>query len=230
VRNFLRLVLTSNEAHAAPAKPGDRRYTVVVMNDRKASKQLIKAVLMELKNGGPAALHHYLVTMNYDPELARQNVMNDALIDLKRTNMSPVDAWWNDALMSGQVLPDFLSWCTQPEKDDWPDVVSSPALGASFMIYCQSHGLRSAFNGNMLAQQLDRYVGRRLQRSQRRFDDPMLDGVPIQARNLGERQYAVVNMPDLNTCREAFEKYLGQQIEWPEEDDREHVVAESDKF
>lgn len=220
VRNFLRLVLTSNELHAAPAKPGDRRYTVINMADRKASERLIAAVLAELDDGGPAALHHHLVTMQYDPKIPRINVKNDALIGMKRINMTPIESWWFDALTRGTVLPDYLAWATQPERDDWPTVVSSIALQAAMSIHIHDHGGRGVPNSTLFALQLNKFVGIQLHRSQRRFDDPLPDNIPMPARNLGERHSSVVDMPSLNDCRMAFEKHLGQTIDWPVDDDK----------
>lgn len=230
VRNYLRLVLTSNELHAAPAKPGDRRYTVIAMGDRKAPDALIKDVLREFKDGGPAALHQFLREMKYDPALPRLNVKNDALVGLKQMNMTPLEEWWHETLMAGQVLPDYMSWCTQPEKEGWPAVVSSKALSAAASIHIQAHGRRMTPSPTLLALQLNRFTGATLDRQYRLFDDPLLDGIPPQARNLGERHYAVINMPDLDACRDAFEKYLGQQIEWPEEDDCEQRRKPGDDF
>lgn len=219
VRNYLRLVLTSNELHAAPAKPGDRRYTVISMEDRKASERLITDVLSEMKDGGPAALFQFLLDMNYDPKVPRLNVKNEALRELKETNMTSTEKWWHETLVRGTILPDYLAWATIPERADWPDTVSSFALHASMMISIQAHGQRTISSATMLALNLKKFLGgHAFHRSYRYFDDPMADGIPMPARNLGRRHYAFINMPSLEECRNRFCKYLGQTVEWPEDD------------
>lgn len=229
VRNYLRLVLTSNELHAAPAKPGDRRYTVISMEDRKASERLVKQVLGEKRNGGPAVLFQYLLDLDYDPNIPRINIKNDALRGLKETNMTAIEKWWHEALTRGTVLPDYLAWATQPEREAWPEIVSSAALHASMMIYIQAHGTRLVPNATLLALNLNKFLGGfKLRRSHRNFDDPMADGIPMPARNLGQRHHSVVNMPNIEICRKQFDIYLGQQLEWPEEDDTQ--PQQEDKF
>lgn len=219
VRNYLRLVLTSNELHAAPAKPGDRRYTVISMGDRKASERLITDVLEEMEQGGPAVLFQFLLDMDYDPKVARTNVKNEALRGLKETNMTPIEKWWHETLMRGTILPDYLAWATVPEREEWPETVSSTALHASMAVHIQAHGQRTIPNGTLLALHLNKFLGGfKLNRSQRNYDDPLTDNIPVQARNLGARHYSIVNMPNLETCRNMFDKYLGQKVEWPEDD------------
>lgn len=216
VRNYLRLVLTSNEQHAAPAEAGDRRFTVVDLGDRKLSRELLARVLREMSDeGGPAALHRYLLDMPYDPTVPRVNVKNEALNLLKSINFSPLESWWHEALSVGQVLPDYLNWATKPEKDDWPEVVSSRALHTSMTIALRDRSVRQIPSEAALAQQLDRLVGARLVRTQRSFTNPMLDDMPQAVKLLGERHSTVVNMPALESCRRAFERHVGQKLKWP---------------
>lgn len=218
VRNFIRVVLTSNEQHAAPAKPGDRRYTVVDMGDRKLSDDLKDRVLAEMRGGGPAALFRYLLDMDYDPAVPRANVKNDALARMKGINLDPPDAWWYDTLTAGQVLPDMLHWAQQPRGDDWPEVVSAAALYASLVLSLRDRGTRAVPSRTAFSYMLDRWVGRKLHRAQRRFDNPCADDWPALVQNLSERHYTVLNLPSLADCRAAFEQHLGQRPEWPDEE------------
>jgi hypothetical protein len=217
-RNFIRLALTSNKIRAAPVQPGDRRYTVIDMGTRKAPKKLVDEVLQELDGDGPAALFHELLTMTYDGALARANVVNESLLALKGINLPPLETWWYDTLMSGMVLPDVLNWAQKPEKDDWPDTVSSVALHASMTLALRDRNVRSVPNDRLLAYQLDRFTGARLLRAQRNFSNPLLDDAPPLVRKMNSRQSTITNMPDLAACRKAFEGYLGQDVKWPVDD------------
>lgn len=217
VRNYLRLILTSNDIHAAPARAGDRRYTVIDMHERKASNELIQRVLDELHSNGPAHLFHYFKNMEYDPRIPRTNVKTDSLLAIKSLNMSPLENWWHDVLMSGSILPDYLNWATKPEKEYWPETVSSVALHVALTVYMREHGQRNIPNHTALAYNLNKLTGTVLKRSQRSFDNPLIEDAPQIVRQMNERQSAIINMPTLGQCREAFEKHLGQQIDWPEE-------------
>lgn len=230
IRNFLRLIITSNEIHAAPVKPGDRRYTVAMMGDRKLSSKLKDAVVKEMNDGGPAALFQYLLDMNYDPTIPRTNIKNEALSALKATNFTPPEAWWYDALYEGEVLPRFLMWATQPENEAWPPTVAGPALYQSFQQHMSAHKARGVYNDTMLGLQLQRFTGRVLKRSRRNFINPMLDGAPRDVLALGNRMSSIIDLPSLAECREAFELYLGQRIEWPDDSDTGKVKDDGPKF
>jgi hypothetical protein len=231
-RNDVRLVLTSNKILAAPVQPGDRRYTIIDMGKRKAPKNLISQVLYELDHGGPAALFHELLTMKYDGELARSNVVNKELLDLKGINLPPLETWWYDTLTSGCVLPDMLNWAQKPEKDDWPQCVSSTALHVAMTLAMRDRNVRSIPNERYLAYQLDRFTGHKLIRSQRNYMNPMMDEAPPLVKRLNSRQSSIVNLPDLADCRRGFEDYLGQEVEWPKDDlpKLPHQEQPHDKF
>jgi len=220
VSNYLRLVLTSNDEHAAPAEAGDRRFTVLNMRPRVAGKDLIRRVLAERDDGGPAALHHYLVTMDYDPAVPRTNLKNEALSSLKSVNRSPLEAWWQDTLMTGKILPEVLCWATRPVNDDWPQMLSSEALYTAAQLAVSDRALTKP----RFANELNKWLGRRLTREvQLVFNNPYgfseadtTPGVPQQVRMLRSgRHYAIENLPPLEECRKALERYLGQSIAWP---------------
>ncbi len=216
VRNYLRLVLTSNDIYAAPAKPGDRRYTVVDMGERKADAALVELVLSELAGDGPAALHRYLLDMDYDPAIPRTNVKNDGLLALKQINMNPVESWWHDTLSGGAVLPDYLCWATVPEKIDWPEQVSSVALHASLTVKMRDRGQRGVPSLTALMFQLDKFLGIKTRQQQVEYQNPLSDEAPILVKQMSGRQSTILNMPNLVDSRRAFERLMGQQFDWPE--------------
>lgn len=230
VRNYLRLILTSNEDHAAPAEATDRRFTVINMRDRRITQELEDRVVAELEGDGPAALHRYLLDLDYDPSVIKTNVKNDDLVELKSINLDPVPNWWYDVLQSGTLLPDYLAWAQENPGDarcDWPRVFSVPALYLSMALKLRSRNVRAVPSDTGFGMALRKFVGLSLHRSKRDFENPLTDGAPPEVRQMNERQYVFTNLPDLAACRAAFEKYLGQQVEWPAVDD-ERVIKRKD--
>lgn len=219
VRNFLRLILTSNEAHAAPAEANDRRFTVIDMGDRMASRELIDKVVKEMKSGGPAALFKHFVDMDYNPEVARTNIKNDALATMQGINMSPVESWWLDNLNSGYLLPDYLAWASrgESEHDPWPRVVSSSALYLSMTLKLQQKGIRQIPNETLLALHLNKFTNTKLGRAQKWYTNPLSDEAPAAVRQMSNRHNSILNMPNLEKCRIAFEFYMGQKFDWPKD-------------
>lgn len=220
IRNFMRLVLTSNNLHAAPAKPGDRRFTTILMGLRKASNELIQKVLYEMEHDGPAALMHYLLTMDYDPQIPRTNIKNEALLQQKLATTNSVEAWWHDTLVSGQLLPNEIAWAQRPAKELWPKIVSAQALYASYYHYCDTKNMRAFISPNLVKQQFKTMI-RSDQKSHRRyFSDSMEfenNQLPKHLRGLTELCYAY-HVPTLAECRKAFEEYIGQPIDWGSEE------------
>lgn len=221
VRNHVRLVLTSNEDWAAPAEVGDRRFTVIDMEDRKLPDSLVKAIMKEMNEGGPAKLFHNLLTMTYDPDLPRVNLKNAALASMKQINFDPIASWWHDTLRQGQVVPDYLAWATKPDKMEWPNTVSANALHTSLLVKVGRQ--RYIPTLTQFSQVMNKMTGTHLERKQMYFDNPMSDEAPREVKLLPSKQYTIVNLPDLATCRAAFCKYVGQELSWPDEPEEKPV-------
>jgi hypothetical protein len=233
VKSFMRLALTSNELRAAPTEAGDRRFSVFDSEDRLISEDLIKAVLKERDGGGPARLFQFLLDMPYDPAIPRVNIKNEALVEMKAQNWDPTVEWWQYTLDQGVILPDELRrWRltqTHEEQKEWGPVVSSRALYISLVIYWQSHRrYGSPPSDTALSFRLNKLVGVKLERKQTwGYDKPQrLDNEPPLhplVMELSERQSTIVNLPSLADCRAAFERYLGQPVEWTKEDDTDRT-------
>ena len=137
---------------------------------------------------------------------------------LKGINLQPLESWWYDVLQSGQLLPDYLAWAAQENadggKDDWPTVVSSVALYTAMTLKLRERGARNQPNTTLFALNLNKFTDTELRRSQRHYDNPALDEWPQAVKLLDARQSSIVNMPSLQGCRDAFERFLGQKIEW----------------
>lgn len=216
VSNHLRLILTSNDQHAAPAETGDRRFTVIDMEDRKISPSHIKSVVDELEGKGPEALHHFLTSkFPYDPAVPRINVKNEALRSVQALNMPPIDAWWLSVLQIGVILPDYLSWATRPALDPWPQEVSSMAVLVAMRIAMRERNVRSTPNETGFALLMNKWLGVRLTRRHHSFANNSPDMAPPEARQLPLRQSTILNLPTLTEARKAFTVYLGgQPIAW----------------
>lgn len=224
VKNFIRLAFTSNDTWAVRAEDGDRRYTIIDMEKRKVDRERAARVLAEMKDDGPAALLYYLQNdLNYQPDLPRTNLKNEALLMLKQINFDPVAAWWFDVLKSGQLLPDYLYWASKPERKEWPQVVSSAALHVAMVGKMRDLGQRYIPESTAFSIRLNKMLDMKLDRRQMYFSNPCSDQAPVEVRRLPAKQYAIINMPVLNDCRLAFEEFVGQKIDWPIEAEKEDV-------
>lgn len=217
VKNHLRLVLASNYAHAAPAETGDRRFTIIDMEERKISDVLKDKVLAEIKAAGPAGLLDFFMKLKYDHDKVTVNVKNESLANMKGINFTTLESWWFSVLQTGMLLPDYLSWAQRPERVSWTEVVSSSALYQSMLIFAKDRGMRATPNETLYASQLNKFVGKKLRRGQRIYANPMADDTPQQIKQMSGRQNTILNLPDLQACRRAFMLHIGQHVEWGED-------------
>ena len=227
VRNFMRLALTSNEIRAAPVQSSDRRFTVIDMGERTPSDELVKALIKERDNCGPARLFQFFNDFSYDPTIPRVNIKNNALAEMKAQNWDPVQEWWHDTLEQGVILPDELRKYARTVDElqkDWPKEVSSRALYVSLVVWWQNNRkYGSPPSDTLLSFRLDKFVGMKLERKQMwGYEKPMRSEHeppmhPLIAQ-LSERQSTITNMPSLDQCRQAFERHVGQAIRWTEAD------------
>lgn len=222
VHNYLRLVLTSNHERAAPVQAGDRRYTIFNLKARKASKELIRDVVAEMETNGPASLFHYLLNeYKYDRVRARENVKDEQFYVARQLNFTGIEAWWEERLQLGEVLPDPLSWAQNPpgkEGHAWPQEVSSDALWRScLMTMAMNRDGRYQLTQAALAHELDKMVGVVLHRTKRAsYINPWIGEQTVDklVREANERPRAITNMPSLVECRAAFDRYIGYAVEW----------------
>ena len=230
-----RLIYTSNEVRAAPLELGDTRHTVFNFNStgRIPPAALVQAVYYEGISDGPAALMHFL--LNYEPYNGA--LMGSALHTLEKEltlyqNMDALDVYWLTKLKEGELLEKRLRWAQGSARsggsgDDtvtWPKVVSRTTLYAD---YLQTSGeiKATAVSAHKFAQRLSEWIGTKIVfKLVTYFNDCAAKGDgPRLFRELYSGQHqAISNLPPLDKCRKAFEKYAGQRFQWDE------VTLESD--
>jgi hypothetical protein len=216
VKNYLRLCFTSNDLWAVRAEDGDRRYTIVDMGERKITPETLAQVLTELENGGPSGLLYYLLNVHkYEPDVVRINIKNEALLKLKEVNFDPIAGWWFETLRLGQILPDYLWWAQIPARAEWPESVSQNAIYNSMSEHLKAHGARYVPSIHVFVHKLRRMTGFEPVKKFHYLENPMSDNAPIEVRRMNTKQYCIDNLPDLASCRRAFEGFVGQAIQWP---------------
>jgi hypothetical protein len=222
INNFTRLMLISNHERASPVEVRDRRYLSIDMGDRKAAAELIAQVVAEMLGDGPAALHQYLLDMEYDAGLLRTDYDDGTRHEQIAMNMDPLDEWWMSALQDRQMVPDLLLWGSKGryEGDPWPPVVKVGVLYEAM----RTHLFQAGYRGRAippieeLTVRLHRWVGCKLDRHARRFNNSCAldERAPRDWQLLSERGRAYHGIPSLEDCRDAFARYLGYAVDWSE--------------
>ncbi len=121
-QNHVNLVFLSNELQPLQLGPDDRRY-MVLRTPAKREKAFYKAVVDEIRTGGAAAFHQYLLEVDLDGfDEATEPIETQAKRDLIEIGMNAAQLFWRD-IHDGEIgLPycpalvehvyrTYLVWC-----------------------------------------------------------------------------------------------------------------------
>ena len=111
VRNFKRLVVTTNEAWAVPMAADDRRFFVLDVSDvHKEDHAYFKELVDQLDGGGYEALMHDLMNEDLAGFNPRQMPASAASFDLKLRSADSVTQWLYETLNTGyhDFSPDVM--------------------------------------------------------------------------------------------------------------------------
>jgi putative DNA primase/helicase len=107
-KNHANLVFLSNERMPTVLEEDDRRHAIV-WTPAKLEKSFYDSVVAEIKNGGRAALHHYLLNVEMgDFDEHAKPPMTEAkreLIDLSRDSIDRFRIEWGDGTLGLPVIP-----------------------------------------------------------------------------------------------------------------------------
>ena len=204
MKNFVRLILTSNEDWVVPAGKEERRFCVLDVADRCMQNSGYFAEMdAELDAGGREALLHDLLTFDLSTVDLRHIPKTGALLEQKIHSLDPIDGWWLDRLSSGSLLDDDGEWLAE---------VGCTALYRSYIAAADRIGVKRKSDPNAFGVRLHKLVPGLTKRRPRT--------VPARwTEDDGARRPWLYVMPPLAECREAFEASVGQAVTWPEEED-----------
>lgn len=193
IRNFVRLLMTSNEDWVVPAGKDERRFCVLDVHPRCAQDHdYFREMEEELEDGGLARLLHDLLTFDLSATNLRQIPRTRALLEQKMRSLDSVESWWLQRLTEESPIRSL---------DTWPSEIAAASLYGDYVHASDIVG-----------------VGRK--RDQATFGHKLAKLVPGIERTRpraadGERRVYTYALPSLDRCRDAFEELLGQPVDWP---------------
>jgi len=121
----------------------------------------------------------------------------DALLDQKIHSMSTTGKFWFDCLRHGYITED---------QDSWPGSVLTQKFYNEYIYYAQRIGDRYRLSDSQFSKKFKKFC----------------PGIEKRRKTVScgdsetTRQSALL-LPDLNKCRENFEKKVGMKINWDDE-------------
>ena len=195
--NCTRVLFTSNEEWVVPASLDERRFAVFdVSVSRQQDSAYFGALDRWYRQGGAAAILHYLRAFDLSKVNVRAAPRTRALTDQQLESLSSVDSWLLAALQNGELREHRVAG----DKLEWGEEVSKSQL---YHIYCSSVTGRfeTPFKENAFWKKLRSYRDLLLQESQ---------------RTIAGARLRVVRLAPVQDARRAFASAQNLSIDWPE--------------
>jgi hypothetical protein len=198
-KNFIHLLMASNEDWVVPAGMDDRRFCVIdVANSKKQNVAYFEEIWKEAESGGfEAALHDFL---EYD--LSNFNVWNvpktNALMDQKLHGLTGTRGWWYECLSQGKILgTDFPGW---------PPEYPVEGFGIALTRHLKDQNVRARMPSSRTRNEALKELCPGLEQ--------------IRVRREGELIY-LWRIPTLKIARKQFDEAMGHPAPWPALDEEE---------
>lgn len=196
MRNFVHVIMTSNEDWVVPASGDERRFFVLDVGSRcQRNNTYFAEIDEELDRGGRERLLFELLSFDIETFNIYDVPQTKALLDQKIGSLSPLDEFWYSRLHDGYLIH---------RDDGWHKVVPLEAFYNEYKNEIKSRNIGRVKSSPDFGKNL------------RKMSPAIRDTRPVMEREHGVmRQTRCYEMPTLTECRTAFEQYLGQPISWP---------------
>lgn len=187
MRNFVRVIMTSNESWVVPAGMDERRFVALDVNPRCAQDHAYFAEMDEqLNDGGRERLLHDLQTFDLSQVNLRHLPQTPALLEQKIRSLDSIDDWWFNRLHEGS---------------EWPDRIVCDDLYSG---YLKAIGVGRKRGPAEFGKRLAKLV------PDLRKIRPAMEVEPGVMKRVW-----CYEMPSLSECRATFDELLGQPVSWP---------------
>jgi hypothetical protein len=187
MRNFVRVIMTSNESWVVPAGMDERRFVVLDVNPRCAQDHEYFADMdEELNNGGRERLLHDLQTFDLSQVNLRHLPQTQALLEQKIRSLDTIDDFWFNRLHEG---------------GEWPSRIVCDHL---YSEYLKAIGVGRKRGTAEFGKRLAKLV------PDLRKIRPAMETEPGVMKRVW-----CYELPSLDECRAAFDDLLGQPVPWP---------------
>ncbi len=192
VRNYLHILMASNNEWVIPAGLDERRFLVLDVDPKhKQDHEYFGRIVRQMEDGGRAAMLYDLLHHDYSDIDLRQAPRTDALLEQKLLSLDPRDRWWYGKLVSGNLLP---------SDDGWVSEVPKSQLHEDYVQELRLSGVKGIRTETELGMWLRKMLGPALSMTR-----PML---------YGQRTKCWV-FPSLQECRDLFDRMTNSKHDWP---------------
>ncbi|GFO61933.1 hypothetical protein GMST_42580 [Geomonas silvestris] len=204
IKNNLHMIFATNNDWAAPAGPRERRFFIIDVGEKhQQDHTYFEAISRQMDNGGREALLHYLMTYDISAMNLRLYPQTAALREAKQLSFTPVQKFWHHVLEAG---------CLHYSIEGWGSgVIQTELLYQSYQKFVQDMGIKHKATDVELGMQLKNMLPKDgFKKGRASFE---VSGV-YGKKTIRKNAYI---FPSLAKCREAFNKFVNTEMEWPTE-------------
>ena len=194
VRNFIRIIIASNNRWVVPAGLGDRRFFVVDVSPRHVQDHhYFKVIFGQMESGGYSAMMHDLQQIDISGFNLFEYPKTEALFDQIHQSMSPTQKFWYEKLRSYSVHDDFSRF---------PTYISTASFYEDYIEFCRKIGERHPASNRSFVIELKR----------------MCPGIVRVRRSTDNGREWSIELPDLGEARIRFQEFVGKApVDWDDE-------------
>ena len=193
-KNYIRLMVSSNNDWVIPAGNDERRFFVLDVGEaRIQDRAYFGSVIDQMNSGGREALLQYLLDYDLNGISLGSPPSTQALSNQKHHSSSLIQKWWFERLMEGHITSDSSNWKPHIRSDE---------LYQDYLSFVQHIGGKRLLPPSVLGKELKKLT-------------PGLERVRVTT---GEFRHWSYQIPDLEHCRRHYELITRHTWEWPEED------------
>lgn len=183
IRNYVRLLMASNQDWIVPAGKDERRFAVIDVSDsHKQNLDYFGRVREQMNNGGgQQALLHYLLNHDISGINLRQIPMSGALDEQKVMSLTPLESWWMGKLEKGTMRGVKIN-----AAGEW--AVTVEALYHEYLELTRKRGLTHLDSASTFATKIRKLV----------------PGITKWRPTVGNTRTYCWALPSLSACRASF--------------------------
>ena len=199
VKNRVRLIVASNNDWVIPAGLKERRFCVLdVSESRIQDKEYFQKVVDQMDHGGREAMLYDLLHLDISAFDLKTFPQTQALMDQKIRTMKTAHKFWFERLRAGSLTDD---------TDEWDKIIPTQKLHEAYVQFATTAGDRYPSIDSLFLREL-KEVAPNIYRHH-----PFMD-----YKGKYQRVWSLT-FPDLDKCREYFDKIMKTKTNWEDRSD-----------
>ena len=190
IRNYVRLIMSSNSDWIVPAGLEERRFFVLEVIDKYMGNHgYFRSIMDQMNSGGREAMLYDLLRVDLSGVNLKDFPRTNALMKQIELSMSLVQKWWFYRLLDGAQLS---------SDDSWQDKVGNKLLYNDYKDFIIDSGGKDMTSNIAFGRELKKLC-------------PLIKDTRM---TIDDHTEPAKSFPNLTQCRKQFESIVNIQVDW----------------